>query len=444
MTAYVDGFERSASRAPPKRGPFPSHAIFYDGELKPQAGGPSGYLWNLRKGIADCGQSDRVRFIVRDVDRAAGRSPYPAPSVTMARSKLDNFLERVPYAKSIQRSFIGGNFYRDWRRILKIAENPPSAQFDRDMASQIDLDGITSIHAHETIQAILLHNELKAKGIRSKVKLMLTSHCPELPGVERAAAYRNAGLFKPLSYRLRDAHVKADEYAFSVADVIIFPSPESTEPYTSASPSISTTLKQKDVRYVLTGVRTKEGADYPVPHALNRSSGQFVACFVGRHNSIKGYDMLKDAAKILFEKYPDFTVAVAGHPGPLEPLNHPRWIELGWTPNPEHLIAASDVFVLPNRSTFFDLVLLEAMSIGRPIIASRTGGNITVAGMSDGILLFDDLNGLVSKLEQLRDLSKFEQNRLAQSNQTAYRDNFSIKHFAAGYLNAISDQLAGI
>jgi glycosyltransferase involved in cell wall biosynthesis len=170
---------------------------------------------------------------------------------------------------------------------------------------------------------------------------------------------------------------------------------------------------------------------------LKECGDKFIICFIGRHNSIKGYDLLKDAATILLEKYPDIAIVVAGVPGPMEPVSHPRWIECGWMSNPEQLIAASNVFVLPNRSTFFDLVLLEAMSIGTPIIASRTGGNVTVAAMSDGVRLFDGLDGFVREIERMKSLSRTERASLAEANQKAYSGNFSVDHFASNYLQAV-------
>ena len=58
-----------------------------------------------------------------------------------------------------------------------------------------------------------------------------------------------------------------------------------------------------------------------------------------------------------------------------EGLKTDHWIEVGWTNDPHSLIAASDVFVLPNHETYFDLILLEVLSLGVPVVMSRTGGN---------------------------------------------------------------------
>ena len=52
-----------------------------------------------------------------------------------------------------------------------------------------------------------------------------------------------------------------------------------------------------------------------------------------------------------------------------------RWIEVGWTDEPHSLTNASDCLVVPNRQTYFDLVILEGLSLGIPIVTSMTGGN---------------------------------------------------------------------
>lgn len=56
-------------------------------------------------------------------------------------------------------------------------------------------------------------------------------------------------------------------------------------------------------------------------------------------------------------------------------LKDSRWKEVGWTNDSQSIIAASDVFVLPNRETYFDIIMLEVLSCGKIVIASRTGGN---------------------------------------------------------------------
>ena len=45
--------------------------------------------------------------------------------------------------------------------------------------------------------------------------------------------------------------------------------------------------------------------------------------------------------------------------GDIKSPSHERWIDIGWTSDPGAVINASDVFVLPNNRTYFDLILLR-------------------------------------------------------------------------------------
>ena len=42
---------------------------------------------------------------------------------------------------------------------------------------------------------------------------------------------------------------------------------------------------------------------------------------------------------------------------PIKWLNNDRWIEIWWTDKPYEIIKASDIFILPNKETYFDLIL---------------------------------------------------------------------------------------
>ena len=134
--------------------------------------------------------------------------------------------------------------------------------------------------------------------------------------------------------------------------------------------------KKKKHRYMPTGIvgckakvnREDFRKKYGIP------DNAFVISYAGRHNEIKGYaDLKKLGEKLLADKNVYFLIA--GKEEPMTGLKNDHWIEVGWTNDPHSLIAASDVFVLPNHETYFDLILLEVLSLGVPVVMSRTGGN---------------------------------------------------------------------
>ena len=267
----------------------------------------------------------------------------------------------------------------------------------KDAPSAVDYSRYKALHFHST-EDLYLHR----KALESyRGKVVLTSHSP--------CAYH-----KELISRLnpKDVQRKAealasleliDEYAFNRADYVIFPCEEAEEPY------FNTWDK------------------YGIP------ADAFVACYVGRHNQIKGYDILESAAKGLLADEKIWFL-VAGREGPLYGLDHSRWIEAGWTDDPHSLMAASDVFILPNRETFFDLIMLEVLSLGQVVITSRTGGNKYFERFgSDGILLYDKPSDMKNMVRRVKAATSAQREYMGAANRGIYRSEFTVGVFARRY-----------
>ena len=60
---------------------------------------------------------------------------------------------------------------------------------------------------------------------------------------------------------------------------------------------------------------------------------------------------------------------------------------LGFRPDAPALIAAGDLFVLPSLAEPFGLALLEAMALGKPVIATRAGGPVEIVAEGETGLL---------------------------------------------------------
>ena len=148
----------------------------------------------------------------------------------------------------------------------------------------------------------------------------------------------------------------------------------------------------------------------------------------------KGYDILQTIGLEALKNETVYVLA-AGKEKPLQGPKHPRWIEVGWTNDPHSLIAASDVFVLPNRETYFDLVMLEVLSLGQIVLASRTGGNKFFANKQcDGIMLYENEKEAVGILEKLMGLSENERARLRNSCLEIFDEYFTLEKFADHYI----------
>ena len=105
---------------------------------------------------------------------------------------------------------------------------------------------------------------------------------------------------------------------------------------------------------------------------------------IGRHVSQKGFDVLLQAMKALAARGQSHDLVLAGHGTEHEALKSLAG-ELGleqsvfFPGRVDHamamrLFAGCSVFVLPSRHEPFGIVNLEAMVVGKPIVATRVGG----------------------------------------------------------------------
>ncbi len=114
---------------------------------------------------------------------------------------------------------------------------------------------------------------------------------------------------------------------------------------------------------------------------LSDPAAPLLVC-IGRLVDEKGHVDLLHAMPAVLERFPEARLALVGY-GPLEAelkqvctkLEIERNVNfLGWQENIHAWMAAGDLFVMPSRSEGLPLALLEAMSLGCPILATRVGG----------------------------------------------------------------------
>jgi phosphatidylinositol alpha-1,6-mannosyltransferase len=149
----------------------------------------------------------------------------------------------------------------------------------------------------------------------------------------------------------------------------------------------------RDLRLIPMGIDVTAEADQARVAGWRRDrrqgDGPLVA-FVGRLIDWKGVDDLIDAAALASKQLPDLRVVIAGS-GPLREHLDRRVAELGlanyvhlsgWLAREDvtALQAAADVVVVPSRTgadgsrEAQGLAVMEAMALGKAVIATRTGG----------------------------------------------------------------------
>jgi glycosyltransferase involved in cell wall biosynthesis len=141
-----------------------------------------------------------------------------------------------------------------------------------------------------------------------------------------------------------------------------------------------------------------QGASLP-----NATKRRVKVLFVGQEFERKGGDLLvKIAGRAEFQSLECHFVT--------NDFSGPRgenvFVHSNVQPNSDALISLyreADVFVLPTRAETYGLVILEAMAMGLPVIATRVGGigEIVVEGETGYMVSVDDEDGLADRLRKL-------------------------------------------
>lgn len=145
---------------------------------------------------------------------------------------------------------------------------------------------------------------------------------------------------------------------------------------------------------------------------------------VGKGNAQKGFDAFGAAAGLC--NRPDVTWVWVGE-APVD-RRHPAVTYLGEQPTAAPTIAHATVFVLPSLADSFPLVVLEAMALGRPIVASRLPGTVEQLAETGLFVEPGDSAALADAVEHLlrdRDLA----NRLGTTAKSRCEERWGIESF---------------
>ena len=301
----------------------------------------------------------------------------------------------------------------------------------------VDFSKYDIIHFHDTQGLYLRRYDLaNYKGI-----VILQSHSPQPLGQEMLDVIpKTVRFFVPFAKKRFE---KMDRFAFNRADIIVFPCPEAEEPYFNTWPYYSIIHKTKETsyRYVLTGIPAAcpRISREEIRNSTGIPENDFMICYVGRHNSIKGYDSLKRIGERVLLNNKEVWVVCAGKEEPLRRLQHPHWLEIGWTNDAHSYISASDVFVLPNKETYFDIVMLEILSLGKIVVASRTGGNkYFERNNCRGVFLYDTEDEAVEILQRINKMSLTERESLGRYNKEFYNKYHTVSAMYDQYVELLN------
>jgi len=385
--------------------------IYLESNKLAPVGGPLGVGFQIKK-VLEANGIDTIDFLEGDINKNS------------KESKQKKWLYKHKHLTKIVRSV---------RHIIEY-----NSMFNNPRNDSVLLNQYGIIHFHSTIDMYKQRESLKDyKGV-----IVVTSHSPiplrqEL--FEASSSWFEREYFKTHENKF----LEMDTFAFEKADYIVFPCEDAEEPYYLNWNEYKEIHNHRvdHYRYIPTGIGDivikKDCACVRTQFGIEDSD--FVVCYAGRHNVVKGYDSLRRIGTRCLNELSDTKFLIAGKPGPLYGIDNPNWIEIGWTNEVHDIINSSDVFVLPNKFTYFDLIMIEVLAIGKIVVASRTGGNkFYEKNNLEGVFLYDTEDEAVELIKKIKNMDKDKRRILGNTNRAFYINNLTSKHFVNNYLKFIS------
>ncbi|MEH1822705.1 MAG: glycosyltransferase family 4 protein [Nostoc sp.] len=171
---------------------------------------------------------------------------------------------------------------------------------------------------------------------------------------------------------------------------------------------------------------------------------------VGRLQRWKGMHVLVQAMPKILHKYPDAHCVVVGGKHDLEPDYEDflkaeitalglkdQVIMAGLQRNIPEWVQAMDVFVHASDKEPFGIVIIEAMALGKPVIAGSAGGptEIITDGMNGLLTPYGDADQLAIAILRYLDEQEFARSAGIAARQRAL--DFSTQNYAQNFINTI-------
>lgn len=166
---------------------------------------------------------------------------------------------------------------------------------------------------------------------------------------------------------------------------------------------------------------------------LEIPEGNLVVGTAGRLTPVKGQRYLIEAARKIVDVKPDTTFVFLGDGELLNELKNMAFRLgirenvkfLGWRPDVAEVMSTFDIFVLPSLNEGMGRVLVEAMAMGKPIVASDVGGiaDLVVDGKNGFLVPAADVEIMVVRINDL--LESAEKRKKMGENGKSRAANYS-------------------
>ena len=176
-------------------------------------------------------------------------------------------------------------------------------------------------------------------------------------------------------------------------------------------------------------------ADSAVPAPdLTKADGEIWIGYVGRLESVKGYDYLMVAVESLARRHPGLKAFFIGAQRPKAVRAAENMVFLGFREDVFSVLKRMDLFCLPSLSEGLPNALMEAMAVGCPVVASRVGGvEVLIEDGHNGVLVPPgDASALEAAIDGLL-TDERRRRRLSLSARETIEVGFNWRHIAEEY-----------
>jgi len=381
-------------------------------ECRP-GGGPAGYCFNLLQGLSLLGSQESLKVLFPNTNtRRASKVSRKFELLQSLPSCLSGFLVFVRTLMILQDAF---RYFG----------------FTEEQIDEIKTSDVVVFHDYRLASAYLLNLNKS-----SNQKIIIMPHAPTDLSAEIIENWKlylgNSRIWNIIYRSLAERELRT----LLSANSLLIPCRYALDGYFTSMPE-RVSLFQLPFYELPSGVRPliATQSPYKVRASWGVDSNKKIVGFFGRKHPHKGYDIFCQAAEVAYRHKLDIVFVSAGSGPVSSPLHLPNFLDLGYlTTELADAIAAVDLVIVPNRVCYFDLVILEAMSLGKPVLTTPVGGSRCLN--SPGIFFVNDLSAenLMMAINELLSKSKSDLEEAGRLNVEVFEDMYSLQPFARRHL----------
>jgi glycosyltransferase involved in cell wall biosynthesis len=335
-------------------------------------GGPAGYLFQLREALGALRCSASLGIEVVEV-QAPQDSGSPSGLISRVIRKIEKS-RVIGWSKSSQTV---AETYATMDFNIRRARDFVAAAFP-------DLQNHALVVAHDVF---FVHALAERDRAWARERLCLMTHAPHFFVRQTAGDFLEDADIPPDGDHLIRHFIQWEQDVMNGVRAVIWPCPEAMEGYLSSSENGYLGARHE---FCMTGLaRPKVSRDRQSVRAeWGVQPGQKVVLFLGRPHPHKGFAAFEQIAALARARGRDDLVFLWGgrerrHKRPSASRH------LGFVTDNASALCAADLNIVPNTVTYMDLGVLQALSLGAPLLLSNRGGNRVVAAQVEGLPTFE-------------------------------------------------------